>query len=114
MSDVESQRLWNVCETPTGKARAGIEVDVLKEGEIRLVVAADLREQLAPEQACGARDAEHLGAAREASPVLLSPAPLEGGAASRQALASAVDLRRRARRPVPQDARLRSTQLRLV
>ena len=50
----------NVGEAPASEPRAGIEVDVLVEGEIPLVISSQLGEQLASQEADRAADAEDL------------------------------------------------------
>ena len=73
IADVPDDRPGNVGEVPASDPRPHVEVDVLVEGEVALVVAAELVEQLAPQQAGGATDAEDLPRAQVLGP-LDSPA----------------------------------------
>ena len=72
VADVPDDRLRHVVEAPAGDPRPHVEVDVLVEGEVALVVAAELVEQLAAQQAGGAADAEDL-APRQAAPAAAPP-----------------------------------------
>ena len=67
-------RLGDVGEAPAGDPRPHVQVDVLIEGEVALVVAAELVEQLPPQQAGGAADAEDL-ARRECRAAAPRPPP---------------------------------------
>ena len=67
--------LRDVGEAPAGDPRPHVEVDVLVEGEVALVVAAELGEQLAPQQAGGAADAEDLARCASSRGGCASPAP---------------------------------------
>ena len=62
-------------EAPAGDPRPHVEVDVLAEGDVALVVAAELGEELAAQQAGGAADAERLAGAAACSGALHRPAP---------------------------------------
>ena len=99
-------RLGDVGEAPAGDPRPHVEVDVLVEGEVALVVAAELGEQLAPQQAGGAADAEDLVHARQPRRLRLPRPELERAAVGGQRLAGAVEagggrVQRRARRRPP-------------
>ncbi len=83
--------LGDVGEAPAGDPRPHVEVDVLVEGEVALVVTAELLEQLTPQQAGGAADAEDL-AGGGAAGVLSLPRPfLEGAAVGTQRHPAAVE-----------------------
>ena len=84
-------RLGDVGEAPAGDPRPHVEVDVLVEGEVALVVAAELGEQLAPQQAGGAADAEDLVRSRQPRRLRLPRPDLEGAAVGGQRLAGAVE-----------------------
>ena len=58
VADVPDDGLGDRREAPAGDPRPHVEVDVLAEGDVALVVAAELREELAAQQAGGAADAE--------------------------------------------------------
>ena len=84
-------RLRQIFETPAGKTRANVQVNVLVEGEIALVIAPDLGEQLPPQQAGSAAYAEYLPALQVLGPLRLASALLNRATVSRQRLAGAVD-----------------------
>ena len=71
----QTTAVGNVLEAPAGDPRPHVEVDVLVEGEVALVVAAELVEELAAQQAGGAADAEDLASLQVPAAAGGSPAP---------------------------------------
>jgi hypothetical protein len=88
---VPDDRLRDVGEAPAGDPRPHVEVDVLVEGEVALVVAAEPVEELAPQQAGSAADAEDLARRQVLRPLRLAGRELEGAAVAGQRLAGAVE-----------------------
>ena len=83
--------LGHVGEAPAVNLGAKVEVDVLVESEVALVVAAELGEQLAAQEAGGAADAEDLPGLTRLRSLRLPRAELEGPAVGAQRLAAAVE-----------------------
>ena len=84
-------RLGDVGETPAGDPRPHVEVDVLVEGEVALVIAAELAEQLTTQEARGATDAEDLVDARQPWRLCLPRPGLDAAPVGGQGLAGAVE-----------------------
>ena len=91
VADVPDDRIRRQQEAPAGDPRPDVEVDVLIEGEVGLVVAAQRVEQLAPQQAGGAADAEDLPALDPGRAARPPGAVLPRPAVAGQRLAVAVD-----------------------
>src|ERR1044072_4441202 len=91
MPDDRPRRLL---ETPTGDPCPHVEVDVLVEGEVGLIVPAEVGEQLASQQAGGAADTDPRAPFAAPRPLLPPHPQLESAAVAGQRLAGAVDASR--------------------
>ena len=112
-------RLWRALEAPAGDPCPHVQVDVLVEGEVALVVAAEVGEQLAPQQAGSTANAENLTRLQRAGTLQLPGPLLDRPSILGQSLPDAVQASRldRARRGgivvELEDARLDATKLRV-
>ena len=117
VADVPDQRLGDDLEAPPGDPGADVEVDVLAERDVALVVAAQLREELPPQQARRAADPERLAALHVLGAPDRAGALLEAPSVPGERLPGAVDTGRGAAVRVPvlelEDERLDATEARV-
>ena len=93
VADVPDDRLGDQLEAPARDPRPYVEVDVLVEGDVALVVAAELIEQPAPQQAGRPADAERLTWLHPPASAWLPGALLDRPPVPGQRLAGTVDPR---------------------